>query len=48
MKVISERNGRKMTVNFTASADLEKKIQMLHILILVFMFGPFLGVLIFL
>ena len=40
MKVISEGNGRKMAVNFTALAGMEK-IQILHISILVFLFGSF-------
>lgn len=37
MKVISERNGRKMAVNFTALAGMEK-VQILHISMLVFIF----------
>lgn len=41
MKVISERNGRKMAVNFTALAGMEK-VQILHISILVFIFVFFL------
>jgi len=38
MKVISERNGRKMAVNFTALAGMEKNSD---ISILVFVFGSF-------
>lgn len=40
MKVISERNGRKMAVNFIALAGMEKN-QILHISILVFISGSF-------